>query len=197
MKQMKARSFTVSQFFKTITIALPSLRIMKRSKKRGFISEEFINHIMLVVTEVNGCALCNYFHAKDALEQGMSPEQIQAMIDLEDHAVEEYESTGLLFSQHYADTFGEIDSKSWDRLLEVYGKDSAMAILAATRVIMFGNINGIAFGALGDRLKGRSVSDRNIFVDICNSFGVILLLPLAFTSNILTMKKGFKSDLSV
>ncbi len=197
MKQMQSRSFTISQFFKTITLALPSMLILTKAKKQAHISKEFVNHIMLVVTEVNGCALCNYFHAKEALEMGMRPEEIATMVSINEESAGSEEAVGLLFSQHYANTFGDIDRKSWDRLIEIYGRDSAIAILAATRVIMFGNINGIAFGSLVDRIKRRPVTDRNIAIDISNSLGVILLLPLAFIRNIITMNKGFKSDLSV
>ncbi len=184
MRQMKARIFTVPQFYHVIRLAMRSMPVMRKAEKSGLISKEFITRIMLVVTEVNGCAVCNYYHAKHALESGMSEEEITSMVNLEEGAAAEEEAVALLFAQHYADTFGNYEAEVWDRVLSRYGEGTAAAILAAIRVIMFGNINGIAFIALMNRLKGKGAAGRRIGSDLIQSLGIIFLIPAALIQNL-------------
>jgi AhpD family alkylhydroperoxidase len=106
----------------------------------------FLERNMLAVTEVNGCALCSYYHTKVALENGMSAEEIKGMLggDLAD--APEAELPAILFAQHYADTRGKPSKEAWERVCAAYGETGAYGVLAAIRMIMMGNALGIGMG---------------------------------------------------
>ena len=80
------RMYSIKQFFHIVDNAIIGIKDMNRAKKKNLISEILQNHIMLVVTEVNGCKICSYKHAKDALEMGMDEKDIQEILSGEiDH----------------------------------------------------------------------------------------------------------------
>ena len=56
------------------------MKYMIKAKKEKALSPEFIERIMLGVTEVNGCEVYSYAHTKMALEQGMAAEEIQQLL---------------------------------------------------------------------------------------------------------------------
>lgn len=65
----------------------------------------FMEKIMMVVTAVNGCTYCTWFHAKQAVISGMGDKEIRDMFDLQFEAsATEHELPALLFAQHYAET---------------------------------------------------------------------------------------------
>ena len=79
---------------------------MKKAKKKKELSPEFIERIMLGVTEVNGCEVCSYAHTKMALEQGMAAEEIQQLLAGSTDNIPVEEMPAYLFAQHYADRRG-------------------------------------------------------------------------------------------
>ena len=108
---------------------------------------------MLAVTEVNDCSFCSFAHTKMALEAGMSNEEIYNMLAGVTDDVPEEEMSGIVFSQHYAETRGYPSKKSWERIVEIYGLREAKGILGVIRVIMFGNAAGVVWGSFLDRFK--------------------------------------------
>ncbi len=83
---------------------------------------------MLAVTEVNGCALCSYYHTRVSLENGMSAEEIKRMLGGEFADAPEAELSAILFAQHYADTRGKPSKEAWARILDVYGETGAYGV---------------------------------------------------------------------
>lgn len=152
-------------------------------KRTPLVSKAFSERIILVVTEVNGCKLCSYAHTNKALKNGVSSEDIQAMLSGNMDYVSEEESVALFFAQHYADTNGQPSKASWDRLTKVYGEEKALGILGHTRTIMIGNTVGIALGALKDRCKGNAVAKSSLGYELGITFSSIpLLLSVAIAS---------------
>jgi len=79
---------------------------MAQARKNKVMSSEFIERIMLAVTEVNGCEVCSYAHTKIALEQGMSEEEIGKLLSGDTEDIPAEEAPAIFFAQHYADTRG-------------------------------------------------------------------------------------------
>ncbi len=173
------RIFTTGEFYQIVCDAVSGMKDMRHARKRGLVSKQLQNHIMLVVTEVNGCALCSYVHTKDALEMGMSEEDIQSILSGSIDHLDAEESVALFFAQHYAETLGQYSEKSWQRLVDTYGQEKAQGILGVTKVIMMGNAQGIAFGALKNRLKGEPEKKSSLAQELGVLFAIILFLPIA------------------
>ncbi|WP_324292085.1 carboxymuconolactone decarboxylase family protein [uncultured Sphaerochaeta sp.] len=140
---------------------------------------EFMERIMLAVTEVNGCPLCSYAHTNLALESGMSNEEIQKLLSGDLEKIPLKELPAILFSQHYAESRGKPNLESWNRIVEIYGNQLALGILGAIRMIMMGNAFGIVLSSLQGRFKRNSNDQNPLFYEL----GMLLLfLPFLLIS---------------
>lgn len=159
---------------------LLSIGDMRRAEKSGDIDDKFVKRIMLAVTHVNGCALCSWFHTKEALKLGMPQEEIARLLDGEMEDVPENEAAALVFAQHYADTLGHVDGMAWRHIIKTYGAHKALGIRAAIRMIMAGNAQGNIWGAFASRLKGKpqigSSLGKELGVLMCDLFALPFML---------------------
>lgn len=171
--------YSPNEFYTTLYKGLRTIKYLRRNKKNGELSSEFIERIMLAVTEVNGCEVCSYAHTKMALETGMSNDEIQMILSGSIENIPSEEATAIFFAQHYADNRGNPTKESWQRLVEVYGRDTALGILGAIRMIMIGNVHGIALSAFRNRLKGKPVKKSNLLYEITMILSIIIFLPAA------------------
>lgn len=170
--------YTLSEVYRVLLAAIPSIRVLKRNRAEPLIEEAFIERLMLAVTEVNGCALCSYAHAKMALESGFSEEEVSAFFSGSDAFVTAGEAKAILFAQHYADVQGKVEPEEGERLVADYGEEEAAVIFAAIRVMMAGNVIGLPYSAIQSRFKGVRYTNSNIFYEIGMSVGSILLIPI-------------------
>lgn len=156
--------------------SVPDLR---KARKNGEMDRQFMERIMLAVTEVNGCAICSYAHTKMALETGMSNEEIQNMLAgmLTDVPADELEA--ILFAQHYADSRAKPSKEAWARLVEVYGETKAGGILGAIRIIMWGNAYGIPWSSFSGRFKGKPDERSTLPYELTMFITVVFYLPIA------------------
>jgi len=157
-----------------------TMKYMFRSKRKKELSQSFIERIMLVVTQVNCCAICSYAHTKKALESGMSNKEIQNMLSGIIDDVPTSEVTAVMFAQHYADTRGNPTMESWQRIVEIYGISKAKGILGSIRTIMIGNVYGIAWSSFFNRLRSRPDPRSNLIYEISMILGTILI-PISLT----------------
>lgn len=134
---------------------------------------------MLAVTEVNGCEVCSYSHSKTALEMGMDEREIKQLLSGMTDGIPDEELKAIMFAQHYAETKGNPTKASWEGIEHTYGKDMALGILGAIRMIMVGNSYGIALSACKSRIKGKPIPTSSLFYEISMLFSVIPLLPIA------------------
>jgi len=171
--------YSFSAFYTALYRGMRTIGAMRHNRKTKDISKDFIERIMLAVTEVNGCPVCSYGHTKWALEVGMSSEEINLLMAGSSEAVPSSELVAVLFAQHYADSRGNPSHDSWQRVLDVYGLSKSMIILGATRAIMIGNIWGMAFSSFSSRLKGKPSGKTNIFYEVGIMISIVFLLPIA------------------
>jgi AhpD family alkylhydroperoxidase len=173
------KKYTVTEFYKALYKGVRTFKFLRRSKKSGELSEQFVKRIMLAVTEVNGCEVCSYVHTNSALEMGMSDKEIKHLLTGVMDNVPAEEMKAILFAQHYADTKGYPTKGSWDEIKSVYGEQTTMGILGAIRVIMVDNSYGIALSAFKSRMKGELIEKSSLFYEIRMLLSVIPLLPTA------------------
>lgn len=173
------KKYTPREFYTALYIGLRTNKHLKKAKKSGEIGQEFIERIMLAVTEVNGCEICSYAHTNWALEAGLSNEEISRLLAGSDEGIPQDELPAILFAQHYADTKGKPDKDAWARVVAVYGQTKALGILGAVREIMIGNIYGAAASAFWSRLKGKPYQNSNPFKELGMILSILVFLPAA------------------
>ena len=141
--------------FRAITSRRREIRTLMR---REVIDPAFRERLMLVVTQVNGCRYCSYGHARQALAEGISQEEITALGQGMFAGSPSEEVPALLYAQHWAEANGVPDAAVRERLVEQYGEEVAKGIDQALRMIRMGNLLGntwdyvlyrISFGGIG------------------------------------------------
>jgi AhpD family alkylhydroperoxidase len=70
--------FSLWEMYHSFVYLARVLTKMIGNHKSKLVDNDFLKRLQLAVTEVNGCPACSYFHAKMALQQGMSGEEISS-----------------------------------------------------------------------------------------------------------------------
>lgn len=151
----RGRLHSVPEAYTSLFNGLRTAPYFRASHKRGELSHQFIERIMLAVTEVNDCPMCSYAHTQRSLELGFSTEDISALLSGEFSSTPEEELPAIMFAQHYAETRGKPTRGTWHRMVRLYGLPRAQGILGAVRLITLGNTYGIPIGSLKNRRHGQ------------------------------------------
>ncbi len=171
------RRFSLRKIYQITHDALRTMRCFRAFRHTQ--SAQWSSRIMLAVTEVNGCALCAYGHAKYALGTGMNTEEVRQLLGGITQGAPDEELAAIGFAQHYADTRAHPDKEAWDRLVQGYGRDVARGVLGATRMIMMGNALGMPLSSLRARLKGNPHPDSSVGYEIGTILGSGIVVPIA------------------
>jgi AhpD family alkylhydroperoxidase len=167
MKQNFDRKiYTGSLFLSDIGFLLSKApKIIKMSKNKD-INKAFVEKIMSVTTAVNGCTYCEWFHAKQALDSGISEDEIKNMMKLQFEAdASDFEIMALLYAQHYAETNRKPSAEMTEKLFNFYGDKTANDILLNIRMILVGNLSGNTWDAILSRFKGMPAKGSNILFE--------------------------------
>ena len=170
--------YSVQESYWIFYKGLRTIKYMARAKKNNELSPEFIERIMMAVTEVNGCAVCSYAHTKMALEIGMSNEEVNDMLAGVMDNIPADEVEGVMFAQHYADSRGKPSKEAWKRIVEIYGISKSKGILGAIRMIMIGNTYGIPCSSFFNRFRGKPDKRSNLLYDISMIITCIVFAPI-------------------
>jgi len=170
--------YSISEAYRFFYEGMRTIRYMSRSRRKNELSLEFMERIMLAVTQVNACAICSYAHTKIALEAGVSSEEIRNMLAgvIDDTPPDEF--TAVIFAQHYADTRGRPSKDSWKRIVKIYGISKARGILGAIRIIMLANTYGIPWSSFINRFRGRPDQRSNLLYEISMLITSLIFLPI-------------------
>ena len=107
---------------------------------------------MLTVTQVNRCHYCAYAHARMALAEGLSHEEIESLGRGSFEGVPQAERPAIRYAQHWAAADGLPDPQAMQELHDRYGEDQAAAIELSLRLIRVGNLMGNTWNKLVRRL---------------------------------------------
>ena len=124
------------------------------------IAPAFHERLMLAVTGVNHCRYCAYVHARTALNDGVTPEQIRALGDQESASCPAEELPALLYAQHWAESGGRVVPQARQRILDVYGIERTLAVERTLQMIQTANMAGNTWDYLLYRL-GFMLSDSS------------------------------------
>lgn len=181
---------SINEIYNITVKAVRTMPYLKKARQKSDMDQQFMERIMLAVTEVNGCEICSYAHTKMALEAGMKDEEIENMLAGVSDNIPAEQLSAIMFAQHYADTRGFPSLKSWQRVVEKYGLEKAEGILGATRMIMMGNVYGIPWSSFLNRLKGKTDTRSSLEYELVVVAGTFVMIPVALLhALILTLLK--------
>jgi AhpD family alkylhydroperoxidase len=158
MDKFKRRIYSSLGDLVTDTREIMSHRDVLRSTMRGGLDPAFRERLMLVVTGVNGCRYCSYAHARQALSEGISEEEIEMLGERAFHGSPTEDVPALLYAQHWAEADGQPDPAVRATVVERYGEATVERMEIILRMIRMGNLLGntldyllhrISFGRLG------------------------------------------------
>ncbi len=163
MNYYSGKIYTFKQYGEDVAFIIKSIPRFIGAFRNKNIPRSFAEKIMLVVTAVNGCRYCSWFHAKQALSSGMNETEIKEILDLQFHAnASEKEIPALLYAQNFAETDRKPDREVSRRLFEYYGDKTAGDVILYIRAIFFGNLTGNTFDAFLSRIRGVKAENSNI-----------------------------------
>lgn len=178
-KQNGKKLYSITEIYKIDYNTFRSFRRLRKSRKDNIISSQFMERIMLAVTEVNGCDVCSYAHTKMALETGMESSEIMNILAGVMDDVPETEVQAILFAQHYADCRGKASREAWNRITEEYGETVSYGILASIRVIMLGNAYGIPWSSFINRFKRKADKRSSLGYELLVLLSIFIIGPLS------------------
>jgi len=188
-RKFMKRLYPTRDFFRLLTDLILNIGELIAAGRARRVNKEFIERIMMAVTEVNGCRYCSYFHSRVALKAGIKSEEINSLLAGDFQLAPDSEKAALFFAQHYAESLGKPHPDSISCMIEAYGDEMTRDIIAYIRAIMVGNALGNMFDALLSRLRGKAVPDSKLVDEIGVVGGVIFMVPLLLVSKLF----GFNS----
>lgn len=159
------KKYTMGQLYGAFVHGYLSIPKLSKNRRKKIVDQKFIERLMLATTEVNGCEVCSYAHTQMALKEGFTREEISSFLSGSEAFVIEEEAIGILYAQHVADTMGNPDPETYERLEREYGAEKARIMKAAITVMM-GNISGIPLSAFLRRVKGHTYENSTLLYEI-------------------------------
>lgn len=182
-KNNNIRIYSKWEFVNILFLATHTL--VKFRKYLKLIDKAFETNIMLSVTEVNQCQICNYYHTKNAIDLGISQEELKSLLSGEHQHVNAEQAQALLFAQHYASEKGDYSKETFEKLIEFYGQEKAYGILATIRLISFGNAYGINIGSFKNRFtRIGKVKGSRLINELFIILSPLLLFPATLVINL-------------
>jgi AhpD family alkylhydroperoxidase len=161
------RIFTPESFFRDTWFLISNVHHIARAFGNTCIDKAFVEKIMTVITAVNGCVYCAWFHAKQAMASGIREEEVTNLFNLQFHADASHEElTALLYAKHYAETDRHPDEAMTKTFYEFYGEKTATDLFMSMRMIYFGNLFGNTWDAVISRFRGHPVKDGTVAFEI-------------------------------
>ena len=161
----KKRTYTFRTFFIDIVRIMRRRGHIQEAHRSQRVSKQFAEHIMLVVTGINGCIYCEWGHTQFALDAGSTRKEINALLRQEYGEFPPEEVVALVFAQHYAETAGHPSKTAINKLIQVYGLEKSQDIISFCQMITIGNLLGNSISAFFSRLQGIPPKNGSFFFE--------------------------------
>ena len=159
--------FTFRILVKDSIFLFSSIFKLSKLKKNKDISDSFREKIMTIVSSVNGCVYCKWFHAKQSVKAGIAAAEVKNLMELQfKTTATDFELNALVFAQHYAETNRKPDQEMIQSLNEFYGDQTASHIILAIRMIFYGNLYGNTLDAFVSRINGKKAENSNLIFEL-------------------------------
>ena len=171
------RIYNPTLFEKDVLYLIGHLPEILRAVRSRSVSRKFAEKIMTVITAVNGCVYCQWVHAKQALSNGISREELSELVNLQFHShASPDEVPALIYAQHYAETDRNPEPEMTQKLVEFYGEETAAHILVFIRLIYFGNLAGNTWDAVISRIRGHPAGNNSRVFDTLFAFAAMWVM---------------------
>jgi len=115
------RVYTLRLFLKDVFFIISNIFELNKLRKNKEINKVFQEKIMTIVSSINGCVYCKWFHAKQAVKAGIPSESVKKLLKLQFNTIAyDYELKGLLFAQHFTETNRAPDKDMIEDLYSFY-----------------------------------------------------------------------------
>jgi len=148
MKFKKRTYKNLKDLFSDLWFPVRNRSQLKEVTNKRLISHGFRERLMLTVTAVNGCRYCSYFHAKQALKSGLTPEEISRLLSGDVANCPDEEAVAVIYAQHWAESDAHPAPEAVRRLQQTYGFEKTEAIHLMLRMIRLGNLLGNSWDCL-------------------------------------------------
>jgi AhpD family alkylhydroperoxidase len=153
MKFNKRTYKNLKELFSDLWFPIRNRKRLKEVANKGLISPTFRERLMLAVTAVEGCRYCSYFHAKQALKSGLTPEEISQLLSGDVDNCPEEEAVAVIYAQHWAESDAHPDPEAVRKLQQTYGVEKTEFIHLMLRMIRLGNLLGNSWDYLLYRIS--------------------------------------------
>ncbi len=146
-------------FLRDVRFLVGNHSLVKAAMQSGAVSFGFRERLMMVVTEVNGCRYCTWYHSAQSIRAGLSEEERRSLLQgLIPEGAPAEEIPALVYARHWAQSNAQPDPDASRRLAETYSDERAALINIILRIIRAGNLMGntldwllyrLSFGRLG------------------------------------------------
>lgn len=155
------RTLTRQNAFGTIAVVVASAPTLIASLLRPKTSAALREKVMLGVTSVTNCGLCQWGHSHWAMAHGVPLEEVNQILSQENDALvarDPAEAEAILFAQHYAENLDQIDPASIENLRQYYSDAQVSEILAYVRAITLGSLTGNTLDAILGRFRRKGLA---------------------------------------
>ena len=142
MKFNKRTYSSPKELFADLFFPIRNRKRLKEATNKELLSPAFRERLMLAVTAVDGCRDCSYFHAKQALKSGITPEEISQLLSRDVDNCPEEEAVAVIYAQHWAESDAYPDPEAVQKLQATYGIEKTEVIHLMLRMIRLGNLLG-------------------------------------------------------
>lgn len=144
MKPFPRRLYaSFGDFWRDIRFILRNRPRLEIAMHGDLVSEKFRERLMLMVTQVNGCRYCSYYHAKEALKAGISEDELESLLGgTIPTDTPKDEIPALLYAQYWAEVDSRPNPEIRRKFADTYGVEKSEAIEMILRMIRVGNLNG-------------------------------------------------------
>lgn len=180
------RIYTPSLFAKDVLYLASHFPEILGAVRSRSVSRKFAEKIMTVITAVNGCVYCQWFHEKQALSNGISKEELSELVNLQFHShASPEEAPALFYAQHFAETDRHPEPEMTQKLVEFYGEETSSHILVFIRLIYFGNLAGNTWDAVISRIRGDPAENSTRIFEAFFAFAAmwVMIPAMIFTRN--------------
>ena len=104
MKKFKKRTYdNLNHFWSDFIFLINNITKIKDAMSGALISPVFRERLMIVVTAVNECRYCSYYHSKIALTKGLDRGEIHNLLKGSVNDCPDNEINAILYAQHWAE----------------------------------------------------------------------------------------------
>jgi AhpD family alkylhydroperoxidase len=143
MDGFKKRTYrSLREFIQDLGFILKNRKRVRAIFRSESLSPAFPERMMLAVTQANDCRFCARFHTKAALAEGISREEVDAILNGAFKDCPSDQLAGVLYAEHWAEMLGAPEAEVRDKLIATYGQDMASDIDVVLRLIKTGDLTG-------------------------------------------------------